>query len=203
MGNQPSSPATPVVAASSQPVVSACDLNCQREKDLAGLKTALNAAEKNKTVDPEGYEQARIKYFTLLEGQGWLAKEKERVAKSDVDPVITELTSKYETLKGSQKSQSMFANLAQALKSQKNADAADNAFLKRQLHSGTEDASVLNRLAQLGGVQPGFSFAPYISIALDVAIGILGLAVLYLVYSRWIAPALTPAVVEMSAGRRR
>jgi hypothetical protein len=203
MGNQPSSPATPVVSETAQPVVVACDLECQRQKDLAGLKSALDAAEKNKATDPEAYEQARIKYFTLLEGQGWLAKEKERVAKMDVDPVITELTSKYETLKGAQKSQSMFANLAQALKSQEGSDAADNAFLKRQLGSGAEDASVLERLGQLNAVQPGFSFAPYLSIVLDVVIAILGLALIYLAYSKWIAPEVAPVVEEMSAGRRR
>ena len=70
MGNQPSASAPKTPTTSQPPLV--CDLNCQKEKDLALLKTKLDDAEKTKDTDPDGYSKARIAYYTLLNGQGWL-----------------------------------------------------------------------------------------------------------------------------------
>ena len=87
MGNQPSSP-TPAPPSASPPSIPPlpppCDLQCQKEKQLVLLKQNLDAA--NKQSDPEGYEKARIAYFTLLNGPGWLAQEKQRIAKQEVEP---------------------------------------------------------------------------------------------------------------------
>lgn len=202
MGNQPSSPASPKPLSNPPPPLPpTCDLDCQRQKQLGDLKYALDLAEKNKSTDPEGYEQARIKYYTLLEGQGWLAKEKEAIAKKELDPLITGYTSKYQELKGNEKSQSIFANLAGALKSQESADESENNFLKKQMAKGSDQANTLNRMSQLTGVPAGFTILPYLSIILDVLIGILGLAVIYMLYSRFLKPV--PVEQVLSAGKRR
>jgi hypothetical protein len=202
MGNQPSSPASPQHLSNPPPPLQpACDLDCQRQTQLGGLKTALELAEKTKTTDPEGYEKARVKYYTLLEGQGWLAKEKETIAKNELDPLIKGYTSKYQELKGNEKSQSIFANLAGALKSQASADEEGNNFLKKQIAKGIDQTNTLNRISQLTGVPPGFTIIPYLSIILDVLIGIFALSVIYMLYSRFLKPA--PVEQVLSAGRRR
>jgi hypothetical protein len=202
MGNQPSSPATPLLPSNPPPPLpTACDLDCQRQKQLGDLKSALDLAEKNKTADPDGYEQARIKYYTLLEGQGWLAKEKETIAKNELDPLITGYTSKYQELKGSEKSQSVFANLAGALKSQAAADENDNNFLKKNISKSLDQTNKLNRISHLTGLPSGFTIIPYLSIILDVLIGILVLAVMYMLYSRFLKPS--PVEEVLSAGKRR
>ena len=59
------------------PVVEICDFECQRQKNLVLLKLALDNT--NKESEPEKYEQARIAYYTELNGSAWLEKDKERV----------------------------------------------------------------------------------------------------------------------------
>jgi hypothetical protein len=202
MGNQPSSSAIPLPPSNPPPPLPpACDLDCQRQKQLSDLKYALDLAEKTKSTNPEGYEQARIKYYTLLEGQGWLAKEKESTAKKELEPLITGYTSKYQELKANEKSQSIFANLAGALKSQELEDEEDNNFLKKQISKGLDQTNTLNRMSQLSGLPAGFTIVPYLSIILDVLIGILALAVIYMLYSKFLKP--TPVEQVLSAGKRR
>lgn len=202
MGNQPSSPASPKPLSNPPPPLPpTCDLDCQRQKQLSDLKYALDLAEKTKSTDAEGYEQARIKYYTLLEGQGWLAKEKEQIAKKDLEPLITGYTSKYEALKKDGKSQSVFSNLAEALKSQETANEDDNNFLKKQMSIGTDRTDTLNRMSHLTGLSPGFTILPYLSIILDVVIGIVSLTVVYMLYSRFLKPVAVEQVI--TAGKRR
>jgi hypothetical protein len=202
MGNQPSSSATPLPPSNPPPPLPpSCDLDCQRQKQLSDLKYALDLAEKTKSTDPEGYQQARIKYYTLLEGQGWLAKEKESIARSELDPLISEYTAKYEELKSAKKSQSIFANLAGALKTQAESDEHDNNFLKKQISKGVDQTNTLNRMSQLTGIPAGFTFLPYLSIILDIVIGILAIVIVYMLYSRFFKTAQVEQVV--SAGKRR
>ncbi len=59
-----------------------------KSQQLEGLKTALDTAEANKASNPAAYEQARIAYYTLKDGQSWLSKEKERLARDHVAPVL-------------------------------------------------------------------------------------------------------------------
>lgn len=202
MGNQPSSSATPLPPSNPPPPLPpSCDLDCQRQKQLSDLKYALDLAEKTKSTDPEGYGQARIKYYTLLEGQEWLAKEKESIAKSELDPLITGYNAKYQELKGAEKSQSIFANLAGALKTQAASDEDSNNFLKKQIAKSVDQTNTLNRMSQLTGIPAGFTFLPYLSIILDVIIGILGIVVVYMIYSRFFKT--TEVEQVLSAGKRR
>ncbi len=46
----------------------------------AKKKALEDARQAMKNATPEAYPQARIHYFTLKEGQGWLRTEKERLA---------------------------------------------------------------------------------------------------------------------------
>ena len=203
MGNQPSSPSTPAHPSNPPPPLPvSCDMDCQRRNNLESLKTAMDLAEKTKDTNPEGYEQARIKYNTLLNGQGWLAKEKDRIAKSEIEPKVVEYTSKFKELTGAQKSQDIFVNLAGALKAQSDEDVSENAFLKRQLSSGTDKTATLNRLSQLTGIPDGFSFTTYIPIVLDVVIGIISIIVVYMLYRKF-APATTVQQPPILGGKRR
>lgn len=202
MGNQPSSSATPLPPSNPPPPLApTCDLDCQRQTQLSDLKHALDLAEKTASTYPEGYEKARVKYYTLLEGQGWLAKEKETIAKNELDPLITVYTTKYQELKSNEKSQSIFANLAGALKYQAGEDQDDNNFIKKQIAQTVDKTASLNRMSQLTGLPAGFSFLPYISIILDVIIGILSLIIIYMIYLRFFKSS--PVEQVLSAGKRR
>ena len=179
MGNQPSAPAPQAPPLPPLPQLPPpCDLSCQREKDLALLKTALDTATVTQDQDPVGYEKARIAYYTLLNGQGWLNTEKQRIAKEEVEPVVDLYNTKFNALKGEQKSQSIFVSLADNLKAQENADQGDNNFLKRQLNKEKDKAEVLNRLSSFSGIVTS-DYGGYLPIIIDIIIGILMLTVVY------------------------
>jgi hypothetical protein len=181
MGNQPSTPQAPPPQPMPMPPV--CDAECQRQKLLSGLKTTLDQKEQTKDQDPESYEQARIAYYTALYGDSWLMSEKQRIAQDEISPKITSYSTQYEDLKKQQSSQQVFVNLMNALQTQEASDEADLDYLKQQFQQEKDKADVLNRLSQLG-TQPVES-TNYTPIILDVVLAILGLVVLYLLYSKF------------------
>jgi len=186
MGNQTSSPSSPPEAtlAPIPPLPPPCDLECQKQKNLALLKTALDTADENKEQDPAGYEKARIAYYTLLNGQGWLQSEKQRIAKQEVEPLLQSYTTKFNALKSEKQSQQVFVNLQSVLKGQEESDLADNSFFKKQLEKETSKTDVLNRLNSL---QPGSTASPvlsYLPMLIDFGIFLLALVVLYFLVTK-------------------
>ena len=189
MGNQSSSPTPPPqsspTSSAPPPLPPPCDLNCQKQKDLALLKTALDNATENQSQDPAGYEKARIAYYTLLNGQGWLNTEKQKIATQEVQPVLDKYKSQYKTLKGEKQSQSIFTNLSNALIAKEGADSTDNAFLKKQLVAEKDKTDVMNRLNsfntdRLISSQP----TSYIPLIMDIVNSILIIGVLYLGFTK-------------------
>jgi hypothetical protein len=150
------------------------------------LKAALDTATENQDEDPVGYEKARIAYYTLLNGQGWLNTEKQRIATDEVQPVLNNYTTQYNALKGEKQSQSIFTNLSNALIAQEGADTADNAFLRKQLDSEKDKADVMNRLNELatGTPQSNSGSGSYIPLIVDIIIGLLIIVVLYLGFTK-------------------
>jgi hypothetical protein len=187
MGNQPSSPAPqapvpPPPPVSPPPLPPPCDSNCQKQKDLALLKTALDSATDRKDEDPVGYEKARIAYYTLLNGQGWLNTEKQRIATQDVQPILAEYNSRYNSLKNQKQSQSMFVTLQNMVKRQEKVDAADNSFFKKQLSQQQDKVDVLNRLHTLQTTQVNYNYIP---LFVDFVIFLLVLTIIYLIFSKF------------------
>lgn len=186
MGNIPATPLPANTPAPDVPIAPFCDAECQKQKNIQNLKTALDQAELNKITDPEGYEQARINYYTALNGQGWLASEKERIAKDEINPVLLEYSNKYSTLIGEKNSQAAYMEVASALKSQEANDAADVKLLKKQQDAEKDQTDVWNRMSQLQSPPP-ISSTPsflekYLPIILDIIIAILGLVVVVQLY---------------------
>ena len=56
----------------------ACDLECQKEKKLKTLQGAYLAASSKAGIDPEGYEKAKVAYFSLRDGPTWLKNYEEQ-----------------------------------------------------------------------------------------------------------------------------
>uniref|UniRef100_A0A6C0JZD1 Uncharacterized protein n=1 Tax=viral metagenome TaxID=1070528 RepID=A0A6C0JZD1_9ZZZZ len=175
MGN-----AAPASAKDEQPppLPPPCDLECQKQKDLALLKKALDDSDPVK--DPAGYQKARVAYMTLLNGAGWLSTEKNDIAQKDVQPILKEYRTKYESLK---EEQSIFTKFANSLKKQEAGEEESNRFLNKQLEHEKDQAQILNRLNQFGA--SSFSWQPYIQWGIDILITIALLYVAYLAYTKF------------------
>lgn len=183
MGNQPSAPqpAPPAPQNTPPPLAPVCDAACQRQKTLDGLKAALDAKSATRDQDPEGYEQARINYYTALKGQGWLAEEKNKIAKRDIEPVVSAYTTEFKNLTEKKKNQGVFVNLMATLRADEQNDAENLKYMKHQANEDAEKARVLNRMNQLS--TPVNSDLP---ILIDIILAVLGLYVLYKLYTKFV-----------------
>jgi hypothetical protein len=149
---------------------------------LDGLKLTLDQKEETQDTDPEGYEQARIAYYTVLNGQGWLTEEQNRIAKDEIEPVISTYTTQYNSLNSQVKTNKVFTNLASSLQAEQKEDDEDLRFLKKQFQKEKDQSDVLNRLTQLTGTTTQTNYLPILA---DIGIVLLTLFVLFMVYSKF------------------
>jgi hypothetical protein len=178
MGNAPSSARPTPQPPPPPPLPPVCDLDCQRQKDLAVLKTALDNA--NKTTDPAGYNKARVAYYTLLEGPGWLDKERKTLAQNEVLPILNNFNSQFDSLKKEEESNKMFVNLADSLRAKSEADDYDSQYLKRVLEAETDKARVEARTNELN-----FNSGSYLPFLMDALIALLLISVAFLLIAKF------------------
>ena len=124
-------------------------------------------------------KQAKTDYYTKLYGPSWVRQEKEKVAKAEVDPVLTSYTSKFESLNAQLKSQGEFSGLAKAV-----ASDGGIAFLAEDYDEEKSKADVLNRLWILNG-NPAFADIDIVRSLLYLVIGILSLYILILAIQKY------------------
>jgi hypothetical protein len=185
----------PVQAAA--PVIPVCDATCQREKKLQGLKFALDSATANKVSDPETYQKARIAYYTELEGQGWLDKERERIGQEEVGPEVIKLSDKYRALIEQKGSQSMFLSLIDVLKSEEEQNKQDIKYVYDQTAQNKDNLTTTNRINELGQVDFISTIYPTLLYGLMVIIGII---IVYKLF-RFFVPMVTGRVVPVGGKR--
>lgn len=178
MGNAPSSARPAPQPPPPPPLPPVCDLDCQRKKDLAILRTALDNS--NKTTDPAGYNRARVAYYTLLEGPGWLDKERKTLAQNEVLPILNNFNSQFDSLKKEEESNKMFVNLADSLRAKSEADDYDSQYLKRVLEAETDKAGVEARTNELN-----FNSGSYLPFLMDALIALLFISVAFLFVTKF------------------
>ena len=137
----------------------------QREQELADALVTM------KNAPPDAYEQARIHYFTLKEGQGWLRTEKERLANSEIDPFLKQMTDKYESGKQSWSPPEQSGEIG---------DEVETRYLHRRLLEEKDKVGVARRLTMFGSQVVQTSWLPFI---LDILIALMGIACVYLLAS--------------------
>jgi hypothetical protein len=178
MGNAPSSARPTPQPPPPPPLPPVCDLDCQRRKDLAILRTALDNS--NKTTDPAGYNRARVAYYTLLEGPGWLDKERKTLAQNEVLPILNNFNSQFDSLKKEEESNKMFVNLADSLRAKSEADDYDSQYLKRVLEAEKDKAGVESRTNELN-----FNSDSYLPFLMDALIALLFISVAFLLVTKF------------------
>jgi hypothetical protein len=162
-------------------VAPACDSACQRQKQLDGLKTALDEATATRSEDPEKYKQARLAYYTLLNGQGWLQKEKDQIAKREIEPVLSKYSTKYKALKEEKNQQQTISGLATRMLDKQNEEQDELNFLNKNLKDSNTQKDILNRTTELGTPSP---YSTSILYLLYAVMGLLAFIVLYLLYTK-------------------
>jgi hypothetical protein len=157
--------------------MAACDIQCQRDKQLKKLSSAMVTAIQNKEKDPEGYERARTAYYTVKEGQGWLSKDNEDKANQEVQPILDLYQSKFDKMKQDMIYHSISAQAKQDAINSQVGDEDEVRFIHSQIEKEREAASVYQRTKELEGLPVDiYSWLPPF---LDL---LLGIAILYAAY---------------------
>jgi hypothetical protein len=158
-----------------------CDIECQRNKQLRKLSSAMVTAIQKKQTDPEAYERARTAYYTVKEGQGWLSKDKEEKANQQVQPILDSYQSRFNKMKQDMIYQSIASQAKQDVLNSQVGDEDEVRFIHSQIQKEREEASVYQRMKELEGLPADvYSWLPSF---LDL---LLGISILYLVYQIFI-----------------
>lgn len=162
--------------------ISVCDTACQRQKQLDGLLTTMHNTE-NK--NPEEYEKARISYYTLKDGQEWLVKEKDRLAKQEVEPILKTIDTKYEYLQKKVRDKKEQEDLINSLKLQEVGDEEESRHINNELMKEKDKVGVAQRLS-LFKTPSLLTIMPYwLSTTLDIIISILSLFIAYSLFNKF------------------
>jgi len=161
--------------------MAACDIECQRSRQLRKLGSEMVSAIQNKDEDPKAYEKARASYYTVKEGQGWVHQDKERQANERVQPILDSYQRKFNTMKQNLLYQSATAQAKQDLLNSQIGDEDEVRFVHSEIEKEREQASVYQRLKELQGLPTDvYSWLPSF---LDF---VLSIAILYVVYQLFV-----------------
>jgi len=87
-----------------------------KETQLADAFKDLQLAENVRDKSPQAYQDARIRYYTLLNGDKWIEEEKQRVVASEVVPKVASYMSSYQDLANRQTQQQRTMDVVRAVK---------------------------------------------------------------------------------------
>ena len=69
-----------------------------KQRRIADAFKQLQTAENVRDESPQAYQDARIRYYTLLKGEDWIDEEKNRIMGAEVVPKITQYMNSYEDM---------------------------------------------------------------------------------------------------------
>lgn len=96
--------------------IATIERNFPKEQQLESAFKDLQTAENIRDTDPQGYQTARIRYYTLLKGETWRDTEKERLAKVEVEPLVSKYQTDIETSLSQIKDQSTTIDVVKGVK---------------------------------------------------------------------------------------
>ncbi len=70
----------------------------EKQRKIADAFNELQAAENVRDQSPQAYQDARIRYYTLVNGDGWINEEKERITNAEVVPKVAQYMASYEDM---------------------------------------------------------------------------------------------------------
>jgi hypothetical protein len=161
---------------------------------------AFQDAARNKDKDPETFEAARMRYYFLTKGPAWFKQEKKRISSEKIDPIISEYRDIYTSLQAEEEIQRGYTDSIEVIKNKqekiKDSTVKQASFFDKLLDTEKMKKSAYDRYIELtspsavgvagptsnvpGIVQYFASFPSTFKIILDVVLGIIILAILYL-----------------------
>jgi hypothetical protein len=174
-------------------IMDVCDFDCQKNKKLKVLSSAMVTAIQNKEKDPQAYERARTAYYTFKDGQGWVHQEKEKKANETVLPILDSYQKRFDKMKQDMVYQAAVAQAKQDALNSQVGDEDEVRFIHSEIEKEREQASVYKRMQELAYV-PVDVYA-WLPSFLDL---VLGFMILFLAYQLFVQGKLTSVVNRVS-----
>jgi hypothetical protein len=169
--------------------MAACDIACQRRKEEQRLGKEFVLATQNKEQDPEGYERARVAYYTVKEGSGWVADDKEKKANEKIQPILDSYQARFDEMKKAFIYQNAVEQATQDVMNGQVGDEDEVRFVHSEIEKEREQSSVTQRLNELAGMP--VDVISWLPPFLDL---LLGLSVLYIIYQIFAQGKLTALI---------
>lgn len=151
---------------------------------------ALQEAENVRDESPQAYQTARNAYYTLVKGEDWLDEEKERIAKSEVAPVVNQLKSEIESTKQQIDSQKKTVDVLTGVKDKVLSLRDDFAYsvgtFQKQIGEIQNQINIQRRKFETATPKSEYSFW---DILLNTLIVISLCVAIYMVYTKLRTPA--------------
>lgn len=123
---------------------------------MAELQKAFEyyqSAARNRDNDPITYEGARIRYYALKNGEGWLQQEKARIESEKIDPALQKYRDMYEQLENEANVQKAYTDSISSIRdhqsSIKHEAIKNTSFLQKLLEDKQTKLSAYNRYIEL------------------------------------------------------
>jgi len=112
------------------------DAKIDKSVKLKTAFTSLQDAEAARDQAPDAYQSARIAYYTMVKGEGWIEQEKNRIANVEAQPVVNDYLRQYNELEKKRDQQKSVLEVANAMKNkllsvQGNMEYSVGAFQKQ------------------------------------------------------------------------
>jgi hypothetical protein len=160
--------------------MAACDVQCHRDKELKRLSSDVLRIIPNREKDPEAYEKARTAYYTVKEGQGWVAAENEKKANEAVQPILDSYQAKFDKMKEDMIYADAAAQAKQDALNNQVGDEDEVRFIHREIMKERDEASVYQRLQELAGI-PVDVYA-WLPSFLDLVLGVTILVLVFQIF---------------------
>lgn len=151
---------------------------------------SLQAAENVRDESPQAYQSARNAYYTLLKGEGWLDEEKQRIAKSEVAPVIdrikTDIENTQQQIDSQKKTVDVLVGVKDKVLSLRDDFAYSVGTFQKQIGDIRNQINIQRRKFETATTPPTYSFW---DVLLNTLIVISLCVAIFLVYTKIRTPS--------------
>lgn len=173
----------------------------EKQAELSNAFKELQDAENVRDQSPEAYQSARVRYYTLLKGEGWANEEKERIAKAEVVPAVNKYSDAYEDLTTRVNQQQKTVDLVTSVKDKVLSIRDEfrysvNTFGK-QINELKNQINIEKKKHEKEEVT---SSSTWFDIFLNVLLILVSIFVIYVIYRKMTRPVLPPGYLMLQQG---
>jgi hypothetical protein len=171
------------------------DGNIDKGKKLQLAFNDLQEAENVRDINPQAYQNARIRYYTLLKGDEWLNEEKERIAKAEVEPVLNDFKSRFDDLINRFNQQSNTLQIVDGVRDKLGSLRDDYYFTVGTFTDQLAELKNQIQIEKRNRTEPQMSPLSWINTVLNVLIIFGIISAILLIYRKFIRPKpITPSI---------